>query len=195
MTNIMISFALVLIGTLAQAQQLQLGNPAYGGTGCPSGTASAVLSPDNQSLSIIFDAYQVAASRVSGKSFDRKSCNLAIPVTIPQGYSLAIYSVDYRGFNHLPDGANSEFDVEYFFAGYRGPNFRHPFWGTLDDNYVISHEIPVAALVWSACGARTTLRANTSMRVSSYGDDALSTVDSADVNAALIYHLEWKRCF
>ena len=43
------------------AQDIQLGYPAYGGNGCPSGTANASLSPDGKSLSIIFDQFVTEA--------------------------------------------------------------------------------------------------------------------------------------
>jgi hypothetical protein len=39
------------------------------------------------------------------------------------------------------------------------------------------------------------LRTNSSIRVStSGGKQALATVDSEDVNAAIIYLLQWKKC-
>jgi hypothetical protein len=52
------------------------------------------------------------------------------------------------------------------------------------------------SVVWTACGANTILRANTSMLAQTNGrrEQALATVDSADINAGLVYHLQWKRC-
>jgi hypothetical protein len=52
------------------------------------------------------------------------------------------------------------------------------------------------AIVWSGCGANTILRANTTMLVQSNSrrQQAMATVDSADVQAGLIYHLQWRRC-
>ena len=81
---------------------VELGEPAYGGTGCPSGTASVTLSPDASSLSLLFDTYTVEAGGNTGKRVDRKGCNIAIPVHVPQGYSVSVFQVDYRGFNSLP---------------------------------------------------------------------------------------------
>src|SRR4051812_18628969 len=93
-----------LSATSAMADDISLGMPAYGGNGCPQGTASAVLSPDRKSLSILFDQFQAEAGRTTGQTVDRKSCNLAIPVHIPQGVSIALFKIDYRGFNSLPAG-------------------------------------------------------------------------------------------
>lgn len=184
-----------LTSSFAYADDIRLGEPGYGGSGCPSGSVSATLSPDQKSLSILFDAYQVEAGGMTGKSFDRKSCNVAIPVHVPQGRSVSVLAVDYRGFNHLSPGASSQFNVEYFFAGGRGPSFRKTFNGPLDSDYLIQNEIVANALVWSACGVDVNLRTNSSMRVNTRNNaEALATVDTEDVQAAIIYHLQWRTC-
>lgn len=187
--------ALVLTSSMAMADDISLGVPGYGGNGCPAGSVSATLSPDQKSLSLLFDQYQVAVGGVSGQSFDRKSCNIAIPVHVPQGLSVSILAVDYRGYNHLPPQAMSQFNVEYFFAGSRGPSFRRSFYGPLDTDYLISNKIVANALVWSGCGADVNLRTNSSMRISTSNNaEALATVDTEDVNAAIIYQLQWRAC-
>jgi hypothetical protein len=153
------------------------------------------LSPDAKSLSMLFDQYIVEAGGDTGKSFDRKSCNIAIPVHVPQGLSISVIAIDYRGYNNLPTGARSEFAVEYFFAGTRGPTFRRTFNGVVDDDYLIRNQLTAQSLVWSACGADVNLRTNSSIRVTTRNNrQALATVDSEDVSAAIIYQLQWRRC-
>ena len=187
--------ALAMAGSASARDDIRLGIPGYGGTGCPAGSVSTTLSPDEKSLSLIFDEYSVSAGGTTGRSFDRKSCNVAIPVHVPQGYSVAVLAVDYRGFNHLPTGASSQFNVEYFFAGGRGPAFRRNFFGMLDSDYTISNELQAESVVWSACGADVNLRTNSSMRISTVRNaEAMATVDSEDVNAAIVYHLQWRAC-
>lgn len=173
-----------------------LGTPGYAGTGCRRGTASAVLSPDAQELSILFSDYVALAGRSAGRNLDRKNCSIAVPVHVPQGYSVSVLKIDYRGFNALPAGGRSTMNAEYFFAGSRGPTFSRSFYGPLNDDYLFSNGLLVSALVWSPCGAQATLRANTSIvaQSNSRGDEAMATVDSADVSAALIYRLAWRRC-
>ena len=185
----------LLLSTPLFAADISLGVPGYGGTGCPDGTVSATLSPDAKSLSLLFDQYQVAVGGTTGKSFDRKSCNIAIPVHVPQGLSVSILKIDYRGFNHLPQSATSQFNVEYFFAGTRGPSFQRTFRGVLDEDYLINNELLAQAIVWSGCGADVNLRTNSSMRVSTTSNrEAMSSIDSQDVNASIVYHLQWRRC-
>src|SRR3954468_1360830 len=171
--------------TLAHADDIALGEPGYGGTGCPSGRVSTTLSPDTKSLSLLFDAYTVEAGGDTGKSFDRKSCNIAIPVHVPQGLSVSVLAIDYRGYNNVPVGGNSNFNVEYFFAGSRGPVFTKTFTGPLDSDYTIHNELLAQATIWSACGVDVNLRTNSGIRVTTKNNkQALATVDSEDVNAA-----------
>jgi hypothetical protein len=184
-----------LFTTVARADDISLGQPGYGGTGCPGGSVSATLSPDSKSLSLLFDSYMVEAGGSSGKTFDRKSCNVAIPVHVPQGLAISILAIDYRGYNNVPVGANSQFAVEYFFAGTRGPSFQKTFYGPKDENYLIHNQLTAQSIVWSACGADVNLRTNSNIRVITKNNkQALATVDSEDVNAAIVYQLQWKHC-
>lgn len=194
-----LAIAALLIGSsfagTAFADDIALGEPGYGGTGCPDGSASVTLSPDAKSLSILFDEYYVEAGGSTNKSLDRKSCNIAIPVHVPQGLSVSILTIDYRGYNSLPSGARSVFNVEYFFAGARGPTFSKTFNGALDKDYLITNKLKASALVWSKCGADVNLRTNSSIRVQTkQNKEALATVDSQDVSAAIVYALQWKKC-
>jgi len=193
--SILLMSALMLSAPVFASGDISLGEPGYGGTGCPDGTVSVTLSPDQKSLSLLFDQYQLSVGGETGKSFDRKSCNIAIPVHVPQGLSVSILKIDFRGFNHLPQSATSQFNVEYFFAGTRGPSFRRDFRGPLDEDYLINNELAAQAVVWSGCGADVNLRTNSSMRVKTVSNrEAMASIDSEDVNAAIVYQLQWRAC-
>ena len=178
------------------ADDIRLGNPAYGGNGCPAGSASATLSPDAKSLTILFDQFVVETGGTSGKQGDRKSCNIGIPVHVPQGLTVSVFKIDYRGFNNLPYGASSQFSVEYFFAGSRGPRVTKTFNGPVVDNYLLSSDLVGQATTWSPCGQDVILRANTSMFVKTTPNfaEAMSTLDSMDIKSGIQYHLKWQRC-
>jgi len=194
-TGILLFSALMLGAPVFAGGDISLGEPGYGGTGCPDGTVSVTLSPDQKSLSLLFDQYQMAVGGETGKSFDRKSCNIAIPVHVPQGLSVSILNIDFRGFNHLPLSATSQFNVEYFFAGTRGPSFQRKFSGPLDEDYLVNNELAARAVVWSGCGADVNLRTNSSMRVKTVSNkEAMASIDSEDVNAAIVYQLQWRSC-
>lgn len=186
---------LCLVSATASAASLRLGNPSYGGTGCPAGSASVSLSPDQQAISFLFDSYVVDAG--FGRNFDRKNCNIAIPVQVPQGYSVSVFAIDYRGFAGIPRGGRAQLSVNYFLAGGGSGVRTSKTWvGPFNSDYLKTDNLQLNAIVWSGCGASTILRANTTMLVqsNSAGDQAMATVDSADVQAGLVYHLQWRRC-
>jgi hypothetical protein len=180
----------------AGAQTLELGYPSYGGNGCPQGSASVNLDPASNTISMLFDQYIVEAGS-NGKTLDRKSCQIRVPVKIPQGWSFSIIQVDYRGFVSLPSySSRAQFSAEYFFAGMRGPRKVNNFYSGYNSDYLITNKLGIEALVWSPCGAEAMLSANTAMLVSNsdYRSTAMATVDSADITAGLIYHIQWRRC-
>lgn len=192
-----LAVTLLLAGvSTSYADDIRLGVPGYGGTGCPAGTVSATLSPDQKELSIIFDQFVSEAGRSSGRTLDRKSCNLAIPVHVPQGFSVSIIDVDYRGFVSLPRQATAQLTAQYFFAGATGPTFTRNFTGRLDQSYLFQNTLGVIAEVWSRCGDDVNLRVNSSMmvRTNSAREDALATVDTIDIGAGIVYKLQWRRC-
>lgn len=195
-TQVGVLLSLIALTTsVAMADDIRLGSPEYGGTGCPAGSASVALSPDSKAISILFDQYVVEAG--GAKSFDRKNCNIAIPVHVPQGYSVSVMAIDYRGFVGLPSGGRASLNVNYFLAGQgRGINTSKSFTSAASGNYIKSDRLGIEAIVWSGCGADTILRANTSMLVQSNQrrEQAMATVDSADIEAGLVYHIQWKQC-
>lgn len=174
----------------------RLGYPGYGGNGCPAGSASVTLSPDYSALSILFDSYMAEAGGNSYRTLDRKSCNIAIPVHVPQGYSVSLFRIDYRGFASIPQGGRGAFRAEYFWAGIRGPDFLVSRTEPYSGNFTLTDELEATSVVWSRCGQSITLRVNTSAEIATnqFNDQAMLTIDSADVSSGLIYHLQWKRC-
>lgn len=176
--------------------QVSLGIPNYNGSGCPLGSVSATLSPDAQSLSILFSGFEAMSGGSTGKTLDRKACNVAIPVHVPQGFSVSMLKMDYRGYHRIPQGASGTFDIEYFFAGETGPAYRKTFVGASDGNFLLNNRVDAVATVWSACGADVNLRTNMSLAVQTNNmfEDAMLTLDSADIQAGIVYQLSWKRC-
>lgn len=179
------------------AKGIRLGAPEYGGTGCPAGTASVSLSPEEDAISVLFDQFMVEAGSTTGRRVDRKACLLSIPVTIPQGYSVSVIQVDYRGFNVIPaNGAYTRLNTEYFWAGIRGPSYSRVFSGPNNQDFTLTNGILAQSLVWTPCGASINLRVNTSIMAQSNNrmDQTMMGVDSADITSGLIYHVQWRRC-
>jgi Domain of unknown function (DUF4360) len=184
----LVLIALTISGCLFYTHDIALAKPGYGGSGCPGGSASVTLSGDQTALRLAFTKYQVAAGGATGKLFERKSCNLAIPIVVPQGRSVSILAVDYRGSTRLSRGASSQFSVEYFFAGGRGPTFGKTFAGPLDKAYLVS----TGAGGWSSCGGAVTLRSNSSIKISTTSGAVSPRAEH--VQTAATYHLQWRSC-
>lgn len=193
--------ALVTLATLVLAlsaeAQIRLGTPSYGGNGCPAGSASVSITEDGKTMSVLFDQFKAEAGNTTGRRIDRAACNLRVPIQVPQGYSVALIGVDYRGFNAIPgSGAYTEFNAEYFYAGSRGPRFSRRFQGPQNDEYLINNKLIATSMVWSACGkevifginAAATAMANSSMQ------QTMMIVDSADISAGILYQFSWRRC-
>lgn len=173
--------------SLAQSG-VRLGSLGYGGTGCPEGTAAVRLSSDGKSVSLRFTRYAVSAGGGTGRSFDRKSCSIAIPMNVPAGKRVSIVSVELRSQTSLPPSAKLQFTVESFVPGGRGPVLTRAFTGPRSGNFVVPLKPRSAA--WSNCGADVTLRSNSSLRVST----AKGRLASASVSSGITYRLQWGDC-
>ena len=188
----------LLSATSALAQDgVTLGNPAYGGTGCPAGSASTTLSPDASSLSVLYDSFVAEAGGTTGRTITRKNCSLAIPVHVPSGFSVSLIHVDYRGFNAVPSGGRATFNTETFFAGSQSPRQTEVFSGPQNSDYLVSNDSILAGNIWSPCGQDVILRTNTSIttQTNQLREQTMSSLDSADIAAGVVYELEWKACF
>jgi hypothetical protein len=190
----------ILAGQLSWSQLLpgvRLGQPEYGGTGCPAGTASAVLSPDQDEISILFDQFVVEAGGGTRRSVDRKACELAVPIFIPQGYSVAVIQTDFRGFNLVARGGMNRLNTEYFWANQRGPSYSNVYSGPQNSDFFATNGVTASGVVWTPCGMSTNLRVRATImtQTNRVGDQSMMSVDSADISAGLVYHVQWKKCF
>ncbi|MBH8556120.1 DUF4360 domain-containing protein [Nostocaceae cyanobacterium CENA357] len=157
----------------------------YGGNGCPDGSASVSVSPDGQELSILFDQFIAVGNKVAQS---RKSCNMSIPIRVPQGFQISLYDADYRGY--VAPSTIGRLRAEYFFAGQRGPVFSRTFRGESD--YNVRDQLVTMADVWSRCGDSVNMRVNAAMTANGQG---MATVDSFDLaHRGLVYHIKYRQC-
>jgi hypothetical protein len=104
------------------------------GTGCPSGTVSVTVSPDGQSMSLLFDEFRVqvpntesstpAPSTGRGPNYRppqsnasvleaHKTCNISFTTTLPAGRMATAIAIDLqaRGFTTLDQGLQAYFST------------------------------------------------------------------------------------
>ena len=179
------STLMTAIGPAFAAEKVEILGAKYGGNGCPGDSASVTVSPDGQELSILFDKF---ITQGNSPKESRKSCNLSIPIKVPQGYQISLYDADYRGY--VAPSTTAKLRAEYFFAGQQGPVFEHQFKG--EDNYNVRDSLVTVANVWSACGDEVNMRVNASMAAKGEG---MATVDSFDLaHRGLVYHIKYRNC-
>jgi hypothetical protein len=167
------------------APKVEIVGAGYGGSGCPGGSANVTVSPDGQELTILFDKF-IALGNNSRES--RKSCNLTIPIKVPQGFQISLYDADYRGY--VAPFTTGQLRSEYFFAGQRGPVFSREFSG--ETNYNVRDSLETVADVWSRCGDSLNMRVNAGMSARGQGT---ATVDSFDLaHRGLVYHIKYRTC-
>lgn len=164
-------------------ESIQIGEIIYGGNGCPE--ESVVIEGDrkNNSLNLIFEKYTVSAGLGEGK-LARKSCNLALPITVPQGLQIGIVSAEFKGFASLPENATARITTEYFSAGEEGVVRNEEYVGTLEEEISISHSaLDDGAIVWTPCGQDTNLRMNSRVLLNTNESDeeAVLSLDQASL--------------
>ncbi|MFJ3333230.1 DUF4360 domain-containing protein [Streptomyces sp. NPDC086766] len=169
------------------------------GSGCPQGTAAVAVSPDNTAFTVTYSEYLAQAGGNSDPTAFRKNCQLNLVVHVPQGFTYAIASADYRGFASLQSGASATQKASYYFQG--SPNTAvetHPFSGPYNDDWQATDSTDWAQLVWAPCGVLRNFNINTELRVnagtSAPGKVSFMTMDSTDGDISTVYHLAWKEC-
>ncbi|MGX9890564.1 DUF4360 domain-containing protein [Streptomyces sp. STR69] len=169
------------------------------GSGCPQGTTAVAVSEDNTAFTVTYSAYLAQVGGNSDPTAFRKNCQLNLVVHVPQGFTYAIASVDYRGFASLQRGASGAQKASYYFQGSSSTVAKnHPFNGPYDDNWQATDSTDWAQLVWAPCGVQRNFNINTELRVaagtSSSSAVSFMTMDSTDGDISTIYHMAWKEC-
>ncbi len=170
------------------------------GTGCPQGTATVAVSPDNTAFTVTYSQY-TAQVGVGSKPTDlRKNCQLGLKVHVPQGFTYGIASADYRGFAHLEPGATALERANYYFQGNSPTQYvEHKYAGAMDDDWQATDSTEVGSIVYEPCGEMRNFNINTELRVSAGTSDpkkttSFITMDSTDGSILTTYHFAWKTC-
>src|SRR5210317_411071 len=90
------------------------------GKGCPDGTFSVVKSPDDQTVSIIFDQFSVEVPQ-ENKLIDSKSCDIHISSILKNNERVTSIDidVDYRGFVSIEGNAIAK--LQTYLLSWSGP--------------------------------------------------------------------------
>jgi hypothetical protein len=125
---------------------------AYGGTGCPQGSASHSFSADRTTFTQIYDDFvaSVGAGAVAGEA--RKDCELDLGIHVPPGLTLSELDLNVRGFVQLGAGLSARTTVTVD-DGIRTPpqKFVRSFDGPITSDYVLAAHADVNTLVTEGC--------------------------------------------
>jgi hypothetical protein len=171
-----------------------------GGTGCPADSADLRLSSDGTRFSLGFGEEFTARLR-SGVpiSESRKNCQLSVTFHIPQGFTFAVGSVDYRGSAEIARGASGQHRAAYYFQGQEEQvATTRTLAGGFDGDFHFRDEVVAAALVFAPCGVERALNINTSVLLkkgtSSSASRSTMSLDSERGRIDTIFNFHWKRC-
>ena len=181
------------------------------GEGCPQGTFSVVESPDEQTVSIIFDQFSVEVPN-GHRLVDSKGCNIHVSTILKDDERVDAIdiSVDYRGFVSVEGAATAQ--LQTHLLSWEGPqrgrlNKRtlaiNERWsaGVMDDWFINKTS---TVKVNSNCARKgddiaefrlkNTLMAAIPSRGNTRGSLALLTFDSSDLKGEFKLKLKTKTC-
>ena len=170
------------------------------GNACNPSNMRATLSPDGSAVSLLFDEF-IAEAGGSKDSIDRRTCIVDIPVNVAPGYQVAISAVDYRGFLALPKLGYAQFATLFNLTGYSPVRIDRRMsaqQAPLHTSFSYKNQLTKTDVDsrWSACGARTSLRINTSLLVASNNlrEQTMAGIDSADFSSGVDLALLVRKC-
>jgi hypothetical protein len=167
------------------------------GSGCPAGTASVAMLPDNTGFRIYYNRYLAADGGSSAPTDIRKNCQVNLLVHIPQGFTFAIARADYWGRAHLEAGATALERANYYFQGSSDNTYvDHQFSGPYDGTWRATDITQTADLIYADCGATRSLNINTELRVDAGTSSARSYISmrASDGQAYTLVQFSWKEC-
>jgi hypothetical protein len=178
-------------------QRIEVGINTVNGSGCPAGTAAVAVAPDNTAFTVTYSDYLAQSSGDVSPTESRKNCQLNLNVHVPQGFTYAIASVNYRGYAYLTPGATALQKAQYYFQGSSDTtSSAHSFSGPLDDNWQTTDSTSYADLVWAPCGETRNFNINSELRVDAGEGSGTSFIamDSTDGGVSTTYQLAWEEC-
>lgn len=186
-------------GNVPVPDNIQVKLVSVNGSGCKKDTTAVVVSPDHTAFTVTYNSYLAQAGEGTKPTDARKNCQLAVQVTVPSGFTYAIASADFRGYAALPKGASALERNNYYFQGDPQTVYtEYPIKGNFSDDWETTDTVPVAALVWSPCGAERYFNINTELRASlgtaKKTETAYIEMDSTDGSIQTVYHFAFDTC-
>jgi hypothetical protein len=169
----------------------------YGGTGCPQGTVTPEMSTDRTSLTMEFQNFLASTGAGVPITESRKNCQLNINMHVPQGWTFAITTFDYKGHVELARDQAAELKSTYYYEGeVQQVDSGRTFHGPASKNYNERDRVPLSNVVWSDCGTVKPLNINAQVRIfdNGVGTPASISAETLQTKVKHTFGLRWKRC-
>lgn len=125
------------------------------GTGCDESNATVSLSPNLQSMTVLFDNFTAEIGPGSARptaALNLKNCRVIVNMAVPSGWQYAFKSVDYRGFVNLPAKTWAGQRILLLSDLNSSPTFQQlVHHGPLNSDYTFHVEAKEGRKVWSSC--------------------------------------------
>lgn len=162
-------------GTSAAAPAITVEVIANSGSGCAPGTASVVSNGDNTGFRVKYRDFVAEAGGGAAVVDRRKNCQLGVLVTIPDGWTIAIASANYRGRAGLLSGATGLQRTSYYWQGSSSTERKDAtFTGPYNGLWTTWDVAPV--MTYAECGSQSVLNINTELRVDAGSSTGTSTM-------------------
>lgn len=155
------------------------------GSGCPAGTTFASPTDDYQAFSLSFSAFRVYGG-------DYKNCKVNVKVSMPQGWTYAIYSIINRVSPNLAVGSSARLQMDAWFTGYS--------FNASADNSLAGPSTSLwtttstpGSLMFMPCSTVADLNVNDRLSVSGAAKNSVELID-LDVRVSTIFNLRWRQC-
>lgn len=166
--------------------------------GCPPGSYQIVTAPDGATVSVLFDNFLVEGTP-ENNGLARLTCTMEIPLSLPEGYSLGVYNVDYRGFAALEARQRATLEIAYGARrGDRARRFRRDIKGAYSGDFTFTERLRPGIMRRAGCGESAVLNFSATLTLISRKDAtegtmALDSIDGAP-GGGLVFGLDLKKC-
>jgi hypothetical protein len=169
------------ISALVKAENL-----AIGGTGCTAKTGRQFLDLDLISNKIELSLYDYTTQLNGTAAFDRKSCNVALPLSIPAGRRLVISLIDLQGqVNGSTASPNTaQVSLEAFLAGSSQPVLTKALNLNSGTKSFLMRKTNILA---TTCGGDTMLRLNSNVIMRRGAKASSGSADMVQIKKVSIY--------
>lgn len=187
--------------TLPELGDVHITGLRHSGSGCPAGTAEAIVTPSNAGsrnadyFQITYDAFIAQSGASIPRRHRAKNCDLFMSITFPKNFRFKIQSASYSGYAKLDAGLNAEFTTTYGEPLKRGVRTYASIPGPVDKDFDHNETGVLTNGFYSNCSGSMLLKIEN--RIKLRGNRRLNGEVTRDIQSGILamnYGVIWERC-